>query len=59
VNATGTITTVAGTGTAGLGGDGAPATSANLDEVTDMVVDSAGNVYLAERYRIREVHLGG
>jgi len=54
----GTITTVAGTPqTAGYGGDGGPATSAKLYYPTDMKVDSAGNVYIADQYnhRIRRV----
>jgi len=49
---------VAGTGTVGLGGDGGAATSATLDEVNGLATDPAGNLYLADRYRVREVHLG-
>jgi sugar lactone lactonase YvrE len=45
---TGIITTIAGTGTAGLNGNGGPATSAELFDPSGVVVDSAGNVYIAD-----------
>lgn len=59
--ATGTITTIAGTGgIAGYGGDGGAATSAYLDTPTGVAVDSSGNVYIADSHnqRIREVSGG-
>ena len=43
VNSDGTITTVAGGGT---GGDGGPATSAQLLSPTDVVADPAGNLFI-------------
>src|SRR5207245_1555208 len=43
---TGIITTVAG---GGAGGDGGPATSASLSEVTTVALDSAGNLLIADR----------
>ncbi len=54
----GTINTVAGTGTAGYSGDGGPAASAELYYPYDMRVDAAGNVFIADTYnnRIREVN---
>ena len=61
VKATGTITTVAGTGgVAGYGGDGGAATSAYLDTPTGVAVDSTGNLYIADSHnqRIREVSGG-
>lgn len=54
---TGTISTVAGTGTAGFSGDGASATAANLNYPTDVSFDDSGNIYIAVQYshRIRKV----
>jgi hypothetical protein len=56
-NATGIITTVAGTGTSGYSGDGGAATSAKLDYPNGVAVDSSGDIYIADtsNYRIREV----
>ncbi len=57
----GTITTFAGNGTAGYGGDGGAATSAELDDPNGIAVDSAGNVYIADRgnNRVRKVSPSG
>jgi uncharacterized repeat protein (TIGR03803 family) len=54
---TGKISTVAGDGTEGYSGDGGAATSAELDYPWEAVVDSAGNIYIADSYneRIRKV----
>ena len=55
----GVITTVAGNGTFGFSGDNGPATSAQLDEPLSVAVDSAGNLYIADRRnRIRKVSNG-
>ncbi|MEV4438837.1 NHL repeat-containing protein [Streptomyces sp. NPDC049577] len=53
----GTITTVAGTGTRGFGGDGGPAVEALLDEPGGLVLDEAGRLYIADywNHRIRRV----
>ncbi len=49
VNAsTGLITTVAGNGAWGYGGDGAAATSAQVDDPMGIAVDAAGNIYIAD-----------
>ncbi len=55
--ATGIITLVAGDGTAGFAGDGGPATDARLNTTAAVVVDAAGNVFIADRdnHRIRRV----
>ncbi|MGA2217429.1 MAG: Ig-like domain repeat protein [Terracidiphilus sp.] len=57
VNVDGIISTVAGNGEQGFGGDGGPATSALLDSPDGVAVDSAGNIYIADtnNNRIREV----
>ncbi|MGO0063287.1 cadherin-like beta sandwich domain-containing protein [Brevibacillus fluminis] len=61
VDTTGKITTVAGTGTAGYGGDGGPATEAQLKDPTGVAVDNDGNLYIAdyENHRIRKVDTTG
>jgi sugar lactone lactonase YvrE len=43
-----TISTFAGTGRPGFGGDGGPATGAELSEPGAITVDDGGNVYVAE-----------
>jgi uncharacterized protein (TIGR03437 family) len=50
VDTNGIITTIAGIRRFGYSGDNGPATSAAIDFVTDLVVDSAGNLYLADYY---------
>jgi len=54
----GTITTVAGNGSEGFTGDGAPATAAQLDFPDGVAGDSAGNLYVADYARIRKVAAG-
>ncbi|MFE7842180.1 RICIN domain-containing protein [Streptomyces sp. NPDC057474] len=53
----GTISTFAGTGTAGSSGDGALATAAELDRPYGVAVDSTGTVYIADHnnHRIRKI----
>ncbi len=43
------ITTIAGTGTAGYTGDGSQATAANLNGLTGINIDGAGNIYISDR----------
>ncbi len=54
---TGIITTIAGTGIAGYNGDGILATTAQLNHVSFVAVDNAGNVYIndALNWRIRKI----
>jgi hypothetical protein len=56
----GMLTRVAGNGTRGFGGDGGPATSAELAGPAGITVDSAGNIYITDagNYRIRMVANG-
>jgi len=57
----GTITTVAGTGTAGAAGDGGLATKAQLSRPWDVKADAAGDLYIADygNSRIRLVTTDG
>lgn len=48
VDTTGVITTIAGTGDPTFGGDGGPATAASLSRPSDVDVDRAGNLYIAD-----------
>jgi sugar lactone lactonase YvrE len=66
VSPNGTITTVAGTGTAGFSGDGGPATSAQLGgtvggALQGLAVDGQGDLYIADgaNDRVRKVSPGG
>ena len=56
----GVITTIAGTGKAGYGGDGGPATNALLKGPAGIAVDTAGSLYIAEltNNRVRKVTNG-
>jgi len=51
------ITTVAGNGICAFNGDNLPATSAALNDPYGLIVDDAGNLYIADsaNFRIREV----
>ena len=61
VGTDGTITTVAGSGVHGYGGDGGPATSALLDNPAGLAIDASGNVYITDREnsRIRKLDTNG
>jgi sugar lactone lactonase YvrE len=61
VDTAGTITTVAGNGTGGFSGDGGPATKAEFSGPSDVAVDPAGNLFIADQYnqRIRKVDTTG
>ena len=65
VNASGIISTVAGTGTAGFSGDEGPATSAQLSFPNSVDVDASGNLFIVDNgyagvyHRIRKVTSAG
>ena len=61
MDATGTITTVAGRGEIRFSGDGGPAVQAQLDSPSGVAADGAGNVYIADsdNHRIRKVDATG
>jgi sugar lactone lactonase YvrE len=61
VDAYGIITTVAGNGEEGFSGDGGPATSARINDPSDVAVDAAGNLYISDRrnVRVRKVDISG
>ena len=61
VDSIGTITTIAGTGEQGFGGNGGPASQAHLFFPTGVAVDGAGNLYIADvgNHRIRKVDSTG
>jgi len=57
IDASGMISTVAGTGSAGSAGDGGPSTLAQLTFPSNVVADAAGNLYIADQGndRIRKI----
>ena len=61
IDTAGVITTVAGSGEPGVGGDGGPATEAQLGAASGLAVDAAGNLYIAdvEHHRVRRVDPNG
>jgi len=61
ISKAGLITTVAGNGEEGFGGDGGIATTAELDTPTSLALDGNGQLYIADRdnERIRIVDVNG
>ncbi len=60
ISTSGTITTIAGTGTAGYSGDGGPATAAQISAPNGVYVDPAGNIYFGESaHRARKINSSG
>ena len=55
IDAKGNVTTIAGTGKPGYGGDGGPAADAQLASPYTLALDDSGNLYVADlgNYRIR------
>ena len=56
----GIITTIVGNGSAGYSGDNGPAVNAELNDPTAVVVDTAGNLYIADykNNRVRKFTVG-
>lgn len=61
VSASGVITTIAGTGTAGFSGDGGSATAANLNRPLGLAVDATDSIYFADNAnnRVRKIDSSG
>ncbi len=61
INSSGIITTVAGTGSSGYSGDGGQATAATFRQITSVILDASGNIYIADmsNHRVRQVNTSG
>jgi uncharacterized protein (TIGR03437 family) len=61
ISPSGIITTIAGTGTPGFSGDEGPAASAQLNHPANLVIDGAGNIYIADfdNQRVRKITTDG
>jgi hypothetical protein len=61
VSSSGLISTIAGTGQQGYGGDGGPATSAQLSPVCGVAINGQGNVFISDsgNHRVRKVGPSG
>lgn len=61
IDPSGTVSTVAGNGEPGYGGDGGPAVEAMLSSPALIATDAAGNVYVADEYnnRVRKIDSEG
>ena len=58
ITADGKIQTIAGNSTCATTGDNSPASSAQLNYPQYVAVDSSGNIYIGEEYRIRMIAAG-
>ncbi len=61
IDGAGNITTIAGTGTRGSGGDSGPATQAQFYSPTGIAIDASGIIYVADKInnRIRKIAANG
>lgn len=61
IDSLGNISTVAGTGVAGFGGDGGLATAAQLSAPADLAIDAEGNLFVADsgNHRLRRIDTAG
>ena len=57
----GAVRSIAGTGEPGFAGDGGPAVAAQINRPSDVVVDSAGGILVADagNFRLRRIDRGG
>ncbi len=61
INTSGTVSTVAGTGTIGYSGDGGPATAAEIGNPNRLLFDPSGNLYVSDHIKavIRKINTSG
>ncbi|MDQ4134150.1 MAG: hypothetical protein M3179_13330 [Actinomycetota bacterium] len=59
IDASGIITTIAGTGVAGSGGDGGPATAAQMSYPGSVAVGRGGDLWIGDGNRLRKVDRAG
>jgi sugar lactone lactonase YvrE len=61
IDANGIVTTIAGTGAEGSGGDGGPAINAQFVNPVAVAIDSAGNIYVVDRdgQKVRKIDPSG
>ncbi len=61
ISSTGVVSTFAGNGVAGYGGDGGPATAASFNHPIDILADYSGNFYVIDNgnQRIRKINAAG
>ncbi|MBX2907245.1 MAG: Ig-like domain-containing protein [Taibaiella sp.] len=61
IDASGIISTIAGTGISGYNGDGIAATAARLNRPTELAVDSSGNIFFSDagNERVRRIGVDG
>jgi uncharacterized protein (TIGR03437 family) len=61
INGVGVVSTAAGNGIENYSGDGGPATAAQMNTPSNMVLDAVGNLYIADsaNNRVRRVSPGG
>lgn len=59
VNPNGTITTIAGNGTSSFSGENILANGASLADLAGVNLDSKGNIYITEAYRVRKINASG
>jgi len=59
ISPTGIIGAYAGTGAAGVFGDGGPAVQAGIEDLVGMALDGSGNLYIADSIWVRKISASG